>query len=151
MDNGIDPALRDYVMGVVGAKASTLEEAFQKLDAIFKTYKIFDYADATSIDKAALILGDDEAIVNNFNEKLGNFFIQNQSAIYPSTKKHFDYIVLNTSGINVFTERLALLAEMANKDLLSVGNIVMLVGTHAHRKDLQDTDYLIIFLKTILI
>lgn len=145
----IDADMCSFVMENIQQQAppqeseSALISTYRSLDELFKSNKITDYATVVDDQKASAILGDNEASVNILNDRLSSFFIQNQTAIYPDRKKKYDFIVLGTSGINVFVERLALLAEMSNKEILDVGRIVMLTGSHAHRDDLKDVDYLL--------
>ncbi|MGI4852108.1 MAG: hypothetical protein ACRYGR_09235 [Janthinobacterium lividum] len=116
---------------------------YELLNQTFKNNKISDYSQLQE-DKAKSILHfkDDEDL-EEFNQKLSSYFVTNTQAQYPNSNRHFDHILIGTSGINVLVERLALLAEMSHKNVLNVDKIVMLVGDHAHRQNLQNVDYLL--------
>lgn len=118
-------------------------DVYEFLDQTFKNNKISDYSQLQE-DKAKSILHfkDDEDL-KEFNQKLSSYFVTNTQDQYPTSNKHFDYILIGTSGINVFVERLALLAEMSHKNILNVDKIVMLVGDHVHRQNLQNVNYLL--------
>lgn len=118
-------------------------DTYKILGNLFTKYNIRDYADVYGKKGIEELFDEDTKKPLEIAQYLGEFFIKNQSPTYPETQKKYDYIIVNTSGINVFVERFALIVDMYKKGLLDIDHIVMLVGMHKHRKDLQNVEYLL--------
>jgi hypothetical protein len=112
---------------------------FTTLDSFFNKLNIKDYADAAKH-------GREHAVFDNpdeFNVKMGAIFKKNSTDVVPYNSKRYQAFILATSGVDVFMERLAFVKRLVKTYDVHADDIIALVGSHAHRKDLQNINYLL--------
>lgn len=115
----------------------TLESTYQKLKQYFDDRNLTDFASVAKFGRENNTFEEPDAVSNRLQ------LLCNKSTIdqVPNTSKHYKFLLFNTSGIDVFMERLAFLFRITKKGI-TADRLVALVGTHAHRKDLMDENYL---------
>lgn len=119
-------------------KSINLKHTYDLLHTFFMNKGIKDYTDAAQFGRSNNLFDNPE----KFSTRLGSLLVNHSVDQCPSSSKQYQALVLNTSGIDVFTERLAFLARLT-KSGIQADNIIALIGSHAHRKDLMDPNYLV--------
>jgi len=142
LQTGISDQLCEYIltMSKINPQQSiTLSNTFASLDEFFNSKNIKDYADAAKHGRENNLFDNPD----EFNQKMGQLFISNAQDIFPKQPKKYQAIIFNTSGIDVFMERLAFLSRLIKINGFETEEMIALIGSHAHRKDLMEPQYLI--------
>jgi hypothetical protein len=126
-------------MTKIAAESSSIPHTLGALDMFFSERKISNYADAAKFGKNNHFLDD----APSFNAKMNTIFKKNGDDVIPKDSKVYQALILNTSGIDVFMERLAFLSRLTKLHAIQTNEIIALVGTHPHREDLRNPDYLV--------
>ncbi len=114
-------------------------ETYNALHNFFSHKNIHDYTDAAIFGKNHNYFDNPELL----NNMLARAFVQNSADVCPNGPRNYQAIIFNTSGIDVFMERLAFVSRLIKKKQLQADELIALVGTHAHRDDLKEVDYLL--------
>lgn len=125
-------------MTKIAAESYSISHTLGALDRFFSEQKINNYADAAKFGKNNHFLDD----APSFNTRMNTIFKKNGDDVVPKNSKIYQALILNTSGIDVFMERLAFLSRLTKLHGIQTNEIIALVGTHPHREDLRNSDYL---------
>lgn len=135
-----------YVLGMsklpvnpANSATSITTHAFTSLHEFFSKHKVKDYADAASFGRKNPAFTNPDA----FNKTMAELFKVNSVDTCPENLRSYQALIFNTSGIDVFIERLAFLARLVKERKMQTTEVVALVGNHAHRQDLQNPEYLL--------
>lgn len=136
----VAPDMCQYVLKMtkIPAESPSIPHTFMALDKFFKERNINNYADAAKFGRTNHILDE----VDTFNTKMSTLFIKNHDDIVPKDSKKYQALILNTSGIDVFMQRLAFLSRLTKSHKIQTDELIALIGTHPHRQDLINVDYL---------
>ncbi len=121
-----------------GLFPQTVEHTFAVLDDFFRDQNVITYTDAALFGSKTTVFDNPD----EFNKKM-SIFRQKGADIVPEEGKKYQCLVFNTSGIDVFMERLAFLSRLVKKHNIQTDQLFALMGDHPHRQDLRDSNYLL--------